>query len=1172
MHPSIPPLIMFALNATKRQFNLTNNFKSNRNKFMKKNYFLMIPDFHKIWISKLCRTMRITFFVLMTTVSQILATNLYSQNNRLSLNVKNAEVEDVLQEIERRTPFFFMYNAAQIDITREVDIQCRDLSVPEILNVLFHDTNVVYEVNNRLIALSISGVNSSQQLVLVTGKVTDSSGIPLPGVTVVVKSTTQGVITDADGNYTLSKVPDNATLAFSFVGMKTQEISVYGKTTINVTMEEDMVGIEEIVAVGYGTQKKANLTSAISSIKSEEFQVMAATEVVQKLQGKVSGLNIRQQTGEPGSYSNSINIRGFGTPLYVIDGIQRPASDFQRINGEDIESISVLKDASAAIYGLNASNGVVIVTTKQGRTGKTNFKFSATTGLSTPTDVPRMCNAYEYYMLRNEANTNVGLEPFISKEELEKWKAGGRGYESTDWYGATFDKYSSRQEYNLSAEGGTEKVSYYVSLGGVLDDGMLKTDDLFYRRLNYRSNISAQLTDDIRAVVNFGVVNDKRESPVLGMSNIWRGVVSALPIKKVYANDNPLYLNRVQDGQAMNPVAISSSDLTGYSRDNNNRYHSSLELAWELPFVEGLKLKVVGSYDKAYNMSKSVSKDFALYDYDVETDEYKKTKFSDPSSISNYYSNVYYATFQGQADYKTVINKDHNVSATLVYEIKDAAERHASILKYYDFYTNDQIDQAGETNAQSSGNEWHTRNMSYIGRLNYNYAGKYLIEFAGRYDGSYRYHPDQKWGFFPLVSGGWRISEEKFMEPVSTLLSNLKLRGSYGKIGEDAGNAFQYIPGFTSGGGWWEFADGQTTLGLSTPAIVNENLTWMTSVLTDVGIDVGLFNNRLEFTFDWYKKDRSGLLAYRNVSLPNTYGGTFPQENLNKDRVSGFDFSFDYKNNIRDFKYRISGNFNYAREKAIYVEQGLYSNSWNIYTSNQVGRYQGIVWNYNIVGRYQSEEEIANGAIQYGSLGNKYVLPGDFIYEDVNGDDIIDGNDMRPNFNDNTPKMNYGLTLNGSYKGFDANILFQGAALYSIRITHAYTTMFWQEANLPAYFLDRWHHEDAYDPNSAWIAGKWPAMRTVDRAGTLYYDSDAWRKDCSYLRLKSIELGYTLPNTYTQKLGITGVRIFFNINNVYTWANDFIKPFDPEKIAGTFDTGWTYPIMKTYNMGLTVSF
>jgi TonB-linked SusC/RagA family outer membrane protein len=783
-----------------------------------------------------------------------------------------------------------------------------------------------------------------------------------------------------------------------------------------------------------------------------------------------------------------------------------------------------------------------------------------------------MCNAYEYYTLRNEANVNIGLPPFISKEELEKWKAGGPGYESTDWAGATFNDYSMRQEYNLSAEGGTEKVSYYFDLSGALDNGMLKTGDLYYQRLNFRSNISARLTDHIKAVVNIAAVNDKRESPVNGIFNIWRGVISSLPTKRIYANDNPLYLNRVQDGQAMNPVAIASSDLTGYSRSNNNDYITSLELSYDVPFVRGLQLKALAAYDKAYNMGKGVSKDFALYDYDVETDTYRATKFNDPANISNSYSNVYYTTIQGQADYKTVIKNDHNVSATVVYEVKEAAERHAGIQKYFDFYTNDQIDQAGNTNAQSSGNEWQTRNISYIGRANYDYKGRYLIEFAGRYDGSYRYHPDRRWGFFPLVSGGWRISDEKFMNSLSSVLSNLKLRASYGKIGEDAGNPFQYVPGFTTGGGWWEFTDGKTTLGLNTPAIVNDKLTWMNSVLTDIGLDLSFFNHRLELTVDWYQKDRSGLLAYRNVSLPNTYGGSFPQENLNKDRVRGFDLSMDYKNTIGDVNYKVAGNFNYARTLAVYIEQGNYTNSWDIYRGNQIGRYQGIVWNYHVTGQYQSEEEILAGAVQNGTLGNRYVLPGDFIYEDVNGDHVFDGNDARPQFYDTSPKMNYGLTLGASWKGFDAGVLFQGAALFSVRITHAYTTMFWQEANLPAYFMDRWHREDPYDPESKWIPGKWPAMRTTDQVGVLYEDNDAWRQDCSYVRLKNISAGYTLPRRYSKIAGLNSVRLFLDVSNIYTWANDFIKPFDPEKVGGTYDAGWTYPIMRTYNIGLDISF
>jgi TonB-linked SusC/RagA family outer membrane protein len=1010
------------------------------------------------------------------------------------------------------------------------------------------------------------------QSATVTGKAVDQNGEALPGANVQIAGSTRGVTTDEKGSFTMTDVQVGATLSVSFVGMETKEIVFRGERNLTVVLEEKRSELDEVVVVGYGTQKKGNLTAAISTIQAADIQTTTATSIAHKLQGKMPGLNIRQSNGEPGLYDEAINIRGFGEPLYVIDGIQRPASVFQRINGADIENISVLKDAAAAVYGINAANGVVIVTTKRGGKGKTDFNFSSTVGFSMPTDIPRMSNAYEYITLRNEANINVGLEPFVTKEELEKWKNGGPGYESTDWYGATFNDYSMRQEYNLSAEGGTDKLSYYFNLGGAFDNSILKTNDLFYRRLSFRSNISAQLTDRIKAVVNIAVVNDKRETPRFGIYDIWRGVISSLPIKKVYANDNPLYLNRVQDGNAMNPVAMSSSDLTGYSRSNNNDYVTSLELSYEVPFIKGLELKGIAAYDKAYNMGKDVSKDFALYDYDVETDTYNATKFNDPASISNSYSNVYYTTIRGQADYRTVINNDHNISATLVYEVRDAAGRQASLLKYFDFYTNDQVDQAGNTNAQSGGNEWHTRNMSYIGRANYNYKGRYLIEFAGRYDGSYRYHPDRRWGFFPLVSGGWRVSDEKFMNPLKSVLSNLKLRASYGKIGEDAGDPFQYLPGFTTGGGWWEFSDGKTTLGLNTPAIVNERLSWINSTLTDIGIDLNFFNNKLAVTFDWYQKDRSGLLAYRNVSLPNTYGGSFPQENLNKDRVRGFDFSFDYKNNIGDLSYKVSGNFNYARTTTVYIEQGGYSNSWDIYRGDQIGRYQGVVWNYHVVGQYRSEEEILAGPIQNGSQGNRYVLPGDFIYEDVNGNNMLDWDDTRPQFYDGSPKMNYGLTLGASWKGFDASVLFQGAALFSIRYTGAYNTMFWMEANLPAYFMDRWHKEDPYDPNSSWIPGKWPAMRRVSEAGALYEDSDAWRKDCSYVRLKNIELGYTFPQRYSRKVGLNSLRLFVDVNNIYTWSDSFIKPFDPEKRGGGNDTGWTYPIMRTFNVGVDIHF
>lgn len=1033
--------------------------------------------------------------------------------------------------------------------------------------------NAKRDVQDRAVYRETTEINGSQQKAI-SGKVTDSNGQPLPGVTVVIKGTTQGTITGTDGSYNLVNIPADATLVFSFVGMRGQELTMGSKTRINVVMLQENIDLEEIVAVGYGSQSKKSLTGAISNMKAEELQTTTATSLTQKLQGKVSGLNIRQNTGEPGDFNNTINIRGFGSPLYVIDGIVRTNADFQKMNGEDIESVTVLKDASAAIYGLNAANGVIIITTKKGQKGKTRFQFTSNLGLSAPTDVVRMANAYEYYTLRNEANVNIGLDPLISNEELAKWKEGGPGYESTDWYDETFHKHAVRQEYSISADGGSEKVSYYFNANYTSDGGLLLTDDLKYDRFSFRSNIIAQLTDNLSATVSISGYSDEKKSPSGGFYEIWRGTVSSLPIKPVYANNNESYLNRVQDGQSMNPVALSNSDLTGYSQSNNDSYQTSLELKYQVPFVKGLELKGVAAYDKRYAMGKGVSIDYELYDYDSENDVYVPTSFNKPASISNSYDNIKYLTLQAQASYKTTLSDHHNINATVVYEQRQSDERYASILKYYDFYTNDQIDQAGETNAASGGNEVQTRNRSYLGRLNYDYSGKYLIEFAARYDGSYRYHPDVRWGFFPLVSGGWRISEENFMKTAFPELSNLKIRGSYGVIGEDAGDPFQYIAAFsTSGGGSYEFTDGVLTNGVASPALTNERLTWMESKVKNVGFDFGILENKLSFSLDVYRRDRTGLLAYRNVELPNTYGGTFPQENLNSDRVQGIEFSFGYRNTAGEFAYDINGNINFARSKNIHVESAPFTSSFNKYRNGSAERWSDIVWTYNVTGQFQREEEILNAPIQNGTNGNKYVLPGDWIYEDVDGDGVINSNDMTPQFyDDSMPKMNFGLTFNAAWKGFDLSMLFQGAAKFTARYTHAYTTMFWQEGNLPAYFMDRWHRADPADPASEWVAGKWPAMRTTDYVGMLYEESNAWRKDCSYLRFKNIELGYTFNRNLVRKAGISKIRLFLNINNVYTWANKYIKAFDPEKIAGSRSTGWVYPISRSYTLGVNLDF
>ncbi len=1010
----------------------------------------------------------------------------------------------------------------------------------------------------------------------VSGTVIDEYGEAVIGANIIEKGTTNGTVTDINGGFSL-QIGSDATLHVSYIGYYSQDISMSGRTSIEIVLVEDTKTLDEVVVVGYGTQSKKTLTGAISTIKSDEIVATKSSNLVNKLQGKIPGLNIRINTEHPGIYDNAINIRGFGTPLFIIDGVERPSADFQRLAAEDIENVTILKDASAAIYGLNAANGVILITTKTGANQKTKFQLSSNLGFSRPTNTVPLSNAYQYNLLRTEADLNYGNAPYMLPEDLELWKAGGPGYESTDWYSETFKKYSTRQEYNLSAQGGSERVSFYMNGNIMHDNGMLKSGDINYRKVTLRSNVSAQLTDYIRANLNFSLHSDKRLNPSGGgIYAIQRGVVSILPTRPVYSNNNPEYLNRTQDGQAMNPVAMSYSDVVGYSESNNDGTQTSIELIYDTPFIKGLSLRGFVAYDKNAILDKGLGKKFFLYDYDEETDTYVPTAFNYPTSITqNNYNNSFF-DLQLQVSYENTFGENHNVKGTLVHERKRMFRRWSSIRKFYEFYTNDQIDFADEKDAKSGGNQTDIRNLSYLGRFNYDYKGKYLFEFAGRYDGSYRYHPDIRWGFFPVVSIGWRISEENFMQSLD-FLSNLKLRGSYGIIGLDAGSPFQYISAFsTSGGGWYEFTDGTTTKGIGSPAIVNEKLTWMETKLSNVGVDFGFFDEQLTFAFDLYRRYRTGLLAHRNVTLPNTFGGSFPQENLNSDRVQGLDFAFTHQKRVnRDFSYYVSGNFNYNRHKNLYVEQGAANSSWEKYRGQQSNRNTGIVWTYNVIGRFKNEEEILNAPIYQGNRGNEWVLPGDWIYEDLNNDGVIDGNDIKPMFfGQHVPLINYGLTLAANYKGFDINMLFQGSALFSKRYTHAYATMFWQYANLPAYFNDRWHREDPYDPQSQWIPGEWPAMRITQYAdgARLSEESNAWRKDASYMRFKNVEVGYTIDDKIMRKVGVEGLRIYLNMNNLFTWTDKYLKYFDPEVATGDRSTGWIYPISRTTSLGFNLMF
>ncbi len=1115
-----------------------------------------------------------TVFILAVCVS--VSAKGFSQE--VNINETNATLESVFNKINLQTGYTFVYTKSLLEKGKKVSVKSKG-SLENILELCFKDQPITYTILNKMIIikekktpfLKAPPVVKEVQVKPLEGVVTDESGAPLPGVSVVIKGSKIGVVTDKDGRYSLS-LPDDAkiVLEFSSVGFHTQSITLSNKTELNVVLKMDAAGLEEVVVVGYGTQKKLSLTGAVSNIKGEDIMATKAPSLAVALAGKVPGLQIRQQSGMPGDFNTMVNVRGFGTPLFVIDGVVRDGDkEFQKINPEDIESISVLKDATAAIYGINSSNGAIIVTTKSGRKGPMEINYSGLIGVSAPTERTQMLNVAQYEEIRNEAEINAGRAPlYATPEELLQRSS----LPMVDWYHEVFKKSTLQQQHNMTMQGGNEKLSAFTSIGYTTDNGLLKSGDIGYDKYSFRSNIKAQVAKNLTADVNLSGFVDKRYQPGTwddAFFYLSKATFGVIPSETVYANNNPNYFNRpfpIND----NPVAFSDKEYFGYREWRNKFFQSSLSLTYQVPGISGLKFKALGAFDAKVFTATKVQKSVETFSYSPDNGgTYTAHKNQVPSiqEENNIFGRM---DLQGQLIYNKRFNNAHNLGAVMVMEAKQEDERYLGARRLYSFYTIDNIDRAAETGQTNGGWTQKKTYLSYIGRFNYDYKEKYLAEFAFRYDGSYRYAPAQRWGFFPVISLGWRMSEENFIKNNLSFVSNLKLRGSYGKTGQDAGNPFQFIPGFVSSSGY-VFSNGQYTNGYSLSSLMNQNLTWFRATTTDVGIDLSLWDSKLDFSFDVYRRDRTGLLATRAESLPNTFGASLPQENLNSDRTEGIELMIGHRNQTGDFKYGGNLTMNFARSKTLYQERAPFRSSMDRYRNGQQNRWMDIGWGWDVTGQFQNFEEIRNAPIETEDRANSTTLPGDYIHKDVNGDGLINSNDRVPLFWSGQPKIHFGLSTFFSYKKLGLTMLWQGSGLNSMRYNEILgNVLAFDNSNSPAFFYDRWHLENPYDANSKWIPGYWPATRKNSYdAGSTRIESDANRISALYLRLKSVELSYNFSGPGLQSKGIKNLRVFANGYNLLVLCDDYLKQFDPEISDGN---GFNYPISVSGSLGVNITF
>jgi len=1143
---------------------------------MKKNLFELISP-GRGNLKKLLLIMKLTAVLILAFTMQISA-SAYSQSTKFSLDLKEKTVREVFHTIEGQSQFRFFYNDDFKLIDEKVDVNVKDVSVEAILDQLFSKSEISYKVlPNNLIVLTV-GQNQNPGQVnqgnTLKGKVIDSAGIPLPGVTVYFKGTTSGTITNADGTFILPVVENAKTLVISFVGLETKEIAIGDQTVFDVTLSEGTISLDEVIAIGYGVQKKESVTGAISGVSSKDLDRVHASTVSAALAGKLAGVSFRMADGRPGSSAN-IQIRNMGTPLYVIDGIQKDAGQFNNISPNDVESITILKDASAAIYGVRAANGVVVVTTKRGKlNSKNTINVDAYTGWQNWSRFPETVDAYQWMAGKADAEMNQFGKTDITAAELAKWKSGtDPAYRSFNWYDFIIKANSPQTSINVSTSGGSEKINYYLSVTR-LDQNSVLGREFTFGRTNIQSNIDAKITDRLKVGVQINGRVETRDNPgVPGGDDYWAPPFAFFrnrPTERPFANDNPDYINNI--GHMAENWGLLTKANSGYWREDWRVLQTNFIGEYETP-IKGLSLKGTYSYYLADKLMNGHEYTYDAYSYFPETDEYKVT-FSNLNPWRERGTHkVFETVLQGQINYKKDFGK-HSIQATFVNERIDRRELDVwvhsvpqtnalPILQFADMDTyNDQ--------------DFEESRIGYIGRVNYSYGNKYYLEVSGREDGAWKFASNKRWGFFPSMSLGWRITEEPFAKALLGASSlDLKLRGSYGELGDDnvGIGSFDYLTGYNYGAST-VIMDGSVVKGSRDRGVPVTSISWFTSKITDIGADFSLMNSKISGSVDYFNRKRSGLPADKyDVLVPSEIGYSLPKENLNSDAISGLEASINYDGKVGQITYTVGGNVSYAREKFMNSYKPRFNNSWDNYRNSSENRYTGIYWGYENIGQFQSVEQINNYPINNDGQGNKTMLPGDLMYKDVNGDGKIDGYDERPiGFpRDRNPILNFGINISMAYKGFDLKADFSGGSMYSYNQNWEMRNPYQNTGNLlKAFYEDRWHRADPLDLNSAWIPGKYPALRFNDGGHSNYNkNSSYWLTNMQYIRLRTFEVGYTLPKNLTEKAKLQKVRFYVNTYNLFSLDKLIKLGVEPEIMD---ENGLQYPQNKLVNLGINLSF
>ena len=1103
-----------------------------------------------------------------------------SQFVNLELVHSKTTVGTIIQSISQQTGYEFSYDVSILNKEiSDVSVNVKNERIENVLDQVFNGTGISYRIVNNRIFLKDNGYINDNQLITkwwggvnqqskkITGTVVDATGMPVIGANVMVKGTTNGTITDMDGKFSL-EVEDGAVLQVSYIGFANQEIKVGNQTSLSIAMKEDAEALDELVVVGYGVQKKANLTGSVSTVKyGQELENRPITDPSQALSGKTTGVWVSQNSGAPGSDGATIRVRGYGTlnntePLVLIDGVEGRMAE---LAPNDIESITVLKDAaSAAIYGSRAANGVVLIETKKGSGDKVTINYNGYFGVQ---QLGRrynlISNSAEYMELWNTAFTNSGSDPLFPSDVIEAFRNGNDPYRypSTNYFDEVFRNAFTTQ-HNLSATVGGKKSHSYISLGYLNNNGIIKNTDS--ERYSLTVNTEAKVTDWLKMGARARMMRKTTNQPYDGISRVIYMMANGHPFSTPYLQDGKtfggtqaLYMSGDKAGQPIVDTRNPFPDLyNGLNQSINTFMKGNAYMT--IDFMKGLSL--TAQYSAQYNNNNQDKYNQLLYCYTDLEGSNKSKPLDFPSTLYVYrkVEDELYSTFFANLNFNRSFGK-HDISALLGFQQEALTKRLTSAQKT-DPAKDDlhQVD-SGSKNPTATGNKFQWRMLSYFGRVNYAFDGKYLAEFNLRADASSRFAKGNRWGYFPSVSAGWRLSEEEFIRNLG-IFDNLKLRASWGKLGnQNIGSSsnsdyFPYLTVLTQDYSNSYNYNNTLAPGAAVTGLVDQDITWETTTSTDIGVDMGFLKNRLSVEADYFMKKTTDIIV--QLPIPLIMGGlTAPFENVGEMKNNGFELNVNWQDNIsKDFSYNIGANFTYVDNEVTKFRGGKSPDQ--LYLIREGYSYKTL-YGFIQEGVYQSDEE----AKQHMHSNGYIPEAGDLKYKDVNGDGRLDYQDKQE-IGNTIPKFTYGINAGLTWKNFDLNLQFAGIAG-----VHGYFQNAWTEplGISGGTITERWR--DAWTPENP--SDELPKIKVNDTWNR--QQSYFWACNMSWFKLKNIQLGYTLPKTLSQKMFLQKCYVYVNATDLFTLVSDKYEGFDPER--DTFADGYGhYPIPRVFTFGLNLTF